>query len=198
LRNTAGLADARWEALARPGQARTLRGGAQLQLVDVESGRLGNACPGAVQELEQRAVPQQPGLRGQVIGAGTGRVEQALHVLDGDRLGQPPGRRGRLYLAGRVGTGQALGHRERVQAADRDDGPGGRADRQCRVLGVPLTQRGEEVGHVRRGDLAQPGLSPAGQGRGVPVQVAPVGLHRAGRQPALHDQVLQVAAERVS
>ena len=42
---------------------------------------------------------------------------------------------------------------ERVQAADGDDGPGGRADRQRRVLGVPLAQRGEEVGHVRRSDL---------------------------------------------
>ena len=170
---------------------------AQLQLVDVEAGRLGDARPGAVEELEQRPVPQQPGVRGQVIGTRAGRVEQALHLRQGDRLGQPPGRRRRRDLASRVGAGEALGDREGVQAADRDHGPRGRTDRQRRVLGVALAQRGEEFRHVRRGDVAQPGLAAAGQHRGVPAQVAPVGLHRAGRQPALHDQVLQVAAERV-
>src|SRR5206468_1054562 len=45
---------------------------------------------------------------------------------------------------------------------------------------------------------AQPGLAPPGQHGRVPAQVAPGGGDGAGRQPAPHDQVLQVAAERVS
>ncbi len=92
----------------------------------------------------------------------------------------------------------AVRDRIRMQAADGDHRPGRRTDRQRRVLGVALAQRGQELGHVGRGDVGQPGLAAPGQYRVVPAQVAPVGLDRIRGQPALHDQVLQVAADRTS
>ena len=170
---------------------------AQLQFVDIEPGRLGDARSGPVEELQQRPVPQRPGVRGHIVRARAGRIEQAFHLLQGDRLGQPPGRRRRRDLASRVRVGEALGDRECVQAPDRDHGPRCRTDRQGRVLGVALAQRGEELGHVGRGYVTQPGLAAVGQHRAVPAQVPPVGFDRVRRQPPLHDQVLQVAADRV-
>ena len=49
-----------------------------------------------------------------------------------------------------------------------------------------------------RGKTGLGEVAPADQHRGVPAQVPPIGLDRIRRQPALHDQVLQVAADRVS
>jgi len=176
--------------------------GVQLEFVDIEAGRLGDPGPGPVKELEQRPVPQLarvdtgrgPGGRG--VWAGASRGEQAFDLGEGDRLGQPPGRRGRRDVSRGVQFGQALRDRERVQPADRDHGPGGRTDRKRRVLLIALPQRGEELRHVGGGDITQPGRAVVGQHRNVPEQVPAVGLDRVRRQPALHHQVLQVAAER--
>ncbi len=99
-------------------------GPAQLKVVDVEAHGLGDPCPGAIQQFEQRAVAQAGGFGG--TGRGHG-AEQAFDVGDGDRLGQPPGRRGRAHLPRRVGSGEALAERERVQATHGDHGAGGGA-----------------------------------------------------------------------
>ena len=137
-----------------------------VEVVDVEAGHLGDPRPGPVEELEQRAVAQHP--RVGVVGR-PGRVEQPLDLVDGDRLGQPPRRRGRRDLAGRVVDGQALGAGERVQPADRHHRAADRAGGERRVIFVAGVQRGPELGHVERGDVAELGLAPRRQDLGVPV-----------------------------
>ncbi len=104
-------------------------GGVQVQFVHVQAGRFGDPGPGPVQELEQGPVPQHPRVSGRIVGTGAGGGEQAFHLGQGDRLGQAPRRRRRLHVTGRIGLGQALRGRERMQAPDRDHRPGRRTDR---------------------------------------------------------------------
>ena len=67
------------------------RVGVQLQFVHVESGRLRDPGSGPVQELQQGPVPQQPRIAGHLVPTRAGRREQALHLGQGDRLGQRRG-----------------------------------------------------------------------------------------------------------
>ena len=118
-----------------------------------------------------------------VVGAGSGRVEQALHLRQGDRLGQPPGRR---RAAGRRGPDR------------RRPGPGATAN-ACSPR-TAITARAAELtasaacsaspsrSEARNSATSagvtspSPALPAAGEYRRVPAQVPPVGLHRVRRQ----------------
>ena len=65
------------------------------------------------------------------------------------------------------------------------------------MLLVPLPQPGQEGCDVRAGELAHRGLPPAGQRVAVAQQIPAVGLERAGGEPALDRQVVEVPADRV-
>src|SRR5690606_28152527 len=64
--------------------------GVQVQIVDVEPDRLGDAGAGAVEELERRLVAES-----ERRVARAGDVQDALHLVDRERLRQPSWRRGR-------------------------------------------------------------------------------------------------------
>ena len=119
--------------LARGGRGRRRRGRSPRR-----------SAPRPVQELEQRAVAQHPRVR--VVGR-PGRVEQPLDLVDGDRLGQPPRRRGRRDLAGRVVRRSGPG-RGRTRAARGPRPPRGR----------PSWWRA--AGRSRRRCAARPGTRP--------------------------------------
>ena len=195
LQRLARVAADRDDALlaALAGQPDNLLAG-QVELVDVEADGLRDPRTRPVQELEQGPVPELD-RRGRV--AGPGRGQQPLHLVHGDRLGQPPRRRRRPHLPGRVGSGQPLRGGEGVQPAHRDHGPPGGAGGQRSVLLVPLPQPGQEGRDVRAGELAYRHLSPAGQRVAVAQQIPAVGLERAGGEPALDRQVIEVPADRL-
>ena len=55
------------------------------EVLAVESDRLADPQPGRVEQLQQGPVAQAAGLRGRLV---AGRLEQALGLRDGQRLGQ--------------------------------------------------------------------------------------------------------------
>ena len=130
------------------------------------------------------------------VGARPGRIQEAFHLGQGDRLWQAPGWRRRRYVTRRVRLGQVMRDRERVQAPDRDHRPGRRTDRERPVLGVPFPQRGQEFGHIGRGDVGEPGLAAPGERRLIPAQVPAVGVDRVPGQSPLHHEVLQIPVHR--
>ena len=89
-----------------------------VEVVDVEAHGLGDAGPGAVEDLQQGAVAERQG------GAGRpGGLEDRLDVGQGQRLRQPPGRRRGSHRRRGVVHGQPVGDAEPVEAAHRHDGP---------------------------------------------------------------------------
>ena len=101
------------------------------------------------------------------------------------------------YGGGRVGLGQAVAHRELVEAAHRHDGPAGAAGGERRVLGVALPQVDEELRDQPLLDPAEVHHATGGEEGEVAAQVAPVGLERVVGEPALDHQVVEVGAQRL-
>ncbi len=145
----------------------------QIEIVDGQSDRLGDARPGAVEELEQRDVAQ----RHRVI-AGAGRVQQPAHLVDTERPRQPAQRRRWTHLAARVVLDQPLPGGEPVQSADSAHRASGRCGGQRRVA---LPKRSEVRGDVALLDPVHghPGGFEVGSVAG---EVAPVRRDRCCRQ----------------
>ena len=84
---------------------------------------------------------------------------------------------------------------EAVEAADRDQGPAGRAGRQGRVLLVALPQGDEEGGDVLLTDLGDRADAGPGEVLQIAVQVAAIGQQRVAGRAALDDQMVEIAAD---
>jgi hypothetical protein len=162
-----------------------------VEVVDVETDRLGDAGAGAVQQLQQRAVTQREHRAGRARG-----LEDRLDVRERQRLGEPLGRRGRLDRRCRVGLRQAVGHREAVEPPHGDDGARGRRRAEGRVGRAPLPQADQERRYRRLGDGVQVVDALTAQELVVAGQVTPVGAERVGRQSALDRQVVEIGADR--
>ena len=122
----------------------------ELEVVDVEADRLGDAGTGAVEDLEQRPVAQRQRRPG-----GAGRLEELLDVAERDRLRQPLGRSRRAHAGRRVGRRQPVLDRELVEPAHGHDRAAGRGGAQRLVLPVPLAQRHQEPADGLLGDLVE-------------------------------------------
>ena len=161
----------------------------EVEVVDRAADRLGDPRAGAVEELQQRPVAQ----RQRLVAVGR-RASSRAHLVDVERLGQPPRRRRRLDVAGRRRrptrpSRAAKRCRPRTaltaRAADAADSGGWSAS--------PSRSRARYAGDVA---LARPRRArrrpAAGQRRRVAVQVAPVRRERVAGQPALDREVVEV------
>ena len=99
-------------------------------VVHVERDQFGDPGAGAVQQLQQRLVPQAA--RGSRVGSG----QQRLHLIDRQRLRQPASGLRRRHPGRWVVGGQPVLDGEPVQRLHRAQCPGHAARRQCGTVGV--------------------------------------------------------------
>ena len=123
-----------------------------------------------------------------------GRLEQALGLLDGQRLGQEPLRPGQVEVGGDVDADEALAVREPVEALERGRPSAQAARREPRVATPAATRPRREVVDGRVGRRG-PAAADAARRREV-VQVAPIGADRRRGEAALDVQVGQVGVDR--
>jgi len=159
----------------------------EVHVVHRETHGLRDPRPGAVEELQQCAIPQGDGsavLRD--------RREERCHLGVVERVRQRPGGRGGRDTGRDVVGHPALRQCEAVEATDcRDETPGGR--RREGTAAVVAGPHGTEAGrHVLGGDGGEVRVT-AGREEGlVACQVPRVGLQRVAGQPTLHAEVGEV------
>ena len=161
----------------------------EIQVIDVQPGRLRNPGPCPVEKLEQRAVPQHA--RVGILG-GPGRLKQSLHLIDVDRLGQPFRLGRRRHLPRRIVAGEPLLDGEAMQPAHRYDRASHRTGGKRLMLLIAGAQRGAKLRDVYGGHVGELPLPARAKHLGVPAQIPRIRLDGIGRQPALDHQVLQV------
>jgi hypothetical protein len=66
------------------------------------------------------------------------------------------------------------------------------------VAGVTGAQRGQVRGDLARSDRTQVGDARHGQDVQIPFKITTVRAERVGRQPALHGQVVEIAAHHLA
>ena len=127
-------------------------------MLAVEPERLRHAQARRVQQLEQRPVAERDGRPRPVGpaapshgGRAAGRLEQALDLLDRQRLGQQPRLARQVQVRGDVHVDQAVAVREAVEAADRGRAPAQARGREARVVGpaAPGPRREVPLGDLR-------------------------------------------------
>ena len=158
----------------------------QVDVLHAEPGRLADPDPGAVEQLEDRAVALGDGPSDRVVDT---RRSGSLH--EDHRLGRSQDRRqpvddlGSPQQEGRIRVDQAFGDGPPVERSDRAHPAG---DRRARVAERVLL--GEEpsqetmVGCLERGSVA-------GQERREGSQIVPVGRDRMRREVTLQSQMVR-------
>ena len=147
----------------------------QIEIAHVERRQLGDAQPGAIQQLEQRAVAQLD--RG---GTGRDAVDQAHALVDGQRARQAPGQARRRHPGGGVERAAPLAHQEAEERPQRGELA---AERRRTAAAV---QAREKAAHVDAGRLIQD--EALALMRRELAQVGQVGAPRVGREVALGPQ----------
>ena len=171
------------------------RPGVGVDVVEVEAHRLGDPRAGRVQQFQQRTVAQRQRTVGFAVAAGA--VEQGQHLVDAQALGKPAAGRRRFHLTGDVDRSDSLGGGESVQAAHRDQRPGGRNRRQRHhpVVRVTAAQGHQELADIDLRHARQIVDPPGVEVFGVTPQIPAVGTQRVRRHPPLDRQVVEVSAE---
>jgi len=155
-----------------------------LDVADVQTTRFGHAQPGAVDDLEQRALERE--LRGVGVGTGTVAVEQAADVFLAQERGQAPRSLGRAQRGDRAARRQAAPHGEAKERAQRrqlsTDGHGVVRSMERRKVGAAHA----DVKHRERRGAPQRRARVADQ----LTHVVKVRADRMGGSPLLRGQVL--------
>src|SRR5690606_36608298 len=161
----------------------------QVEVVHVDPDGLADTRAGAVEHLEQRAVPEGDGRV-----ADAGGVQEPLDLHDADRLRKPPGGGRWCDDLRRVVDHVPLRLQEAVESADYHERPGRRRGGQRRTIALARPQLGQEVGH--RALAHRPGTRdpPGAQEVEVSAQVPLVRLERVLGGAPFHAEVVQPAA----
>ena len=162
----------------------------EVDVVDVQTHELRHAQTRTVEELEDRPVARRR--RGRV----PGRLDDRRDLLDGERVRQRSGEPGTHDARGRVVVHDPFAQREPMEGPHRRQHP--RDRRRVVRLGVgPVRRcrhRGDERADRLRVDVVERTNLPRAEEPDVALQIAPVRRQGVVGEPALHRQVLQVAA----
>ena len=145
-------------AVLGPLAAQAHDGVGEVDVVDLQADRLGDARARAVQQLQQRPVAQRRAPCRPAPAAASRRSTSSIVM----RLGQPARRRRRPDVARRVRGREPLAYGEAVQAAYGDDGArrGAGGERRVQIVALPQPRSGTTSRRPRR-----PGRSPYGRAR---------------------------------
>ncbi len=179
-------------ALADEPQAQRRVAQRAFEVVDVERHDLADAPAGPVQQLGERHVAQLRRRRLRRLAIGPGGRDEALHLLDGQRLRQPPRRLRRCDVAAQVVSGHVLDRPEPVQPPHGGKHAGDARGRECGLAGGWCPQRGRVQLQRLAGDGARVVDPPRPEPRRVPVEVPPVRRERVDAEPAFDTQVVDV------
>ena len=163
------------------------------EVLGVEAQRLADPQPGRVEQLQQGPVAQVAVVAGFGRVVATGGLEQALGLLDRERLGQPAALARQVEVRRDVGPDQPLAVGEPVEALERRRATAEAGRGETRVARPAASRpRGQVADHrVRR---AGPGRRRAAARREVR-QVAAVGADRGRREAALDREVGEVVVD---
>ncbi len=169
------------------------REGVEIDVVDVEVNGLGDSSAGAVEELDERTIPQPFG--GLEVAS---EFDHRENILVRKGFGQSARDGGRTHVVRGVDLGHALQVREAVEGAHGYDHPSGTGRPECRrAVGRGVPQRRREVRDVIRSDRLDVQQIVLMAPLDVPGEVAPVGGHSVRRQPSLDGDVVEVAGYSV-